>query len=178
MSHQPFEAWLFDEPSLDGAEAEALRQHLAECGACRSLAEAWDELGGLLRSPGLAAPTAGFAGRWRARLAFDRERRRRRQAWWALGLTAGGGLGLTVALGIQIAALLRSPAMLALRFAQSFSAFLAQLFLLREAIASLAEDLPPLLTSGWVLAFLGILALLGGVWAFSIYRYAFQGVRK
>jgi len=178
MSHQPFESWLFEEQALEESEGEALRQHLFECEACRSLSEAWDDLGGLLRASGLAAPTVGFSGRWRARLAQDRERRRRRQAWWVLGLTAGSGLAASLALALQAAALLRSPALLAVRFVEGVSAFAADVFLLREAIASVAESLPSFLTSSWPLVSLGVLVLLGGVWAFSIYRYAFQGVRR
>ncbi len=178
MSHQPFESWLFEERSLDEGEGEALRLHLAECGACRSLAEAWGELGGVLRSTSLAAPAAGFSGRWRAGLAAERERRRRRQAWWALGLTAGSGLAASIALGLQTATLLRSPAMLALRIVEEISSLAARVFLVREAIVSFAASLPPALSSLWLVVPLGILALMAVMWALAIYRYAFQGVRK
>jgi hypothetical protein len=54
----------------------------------------------------------------------------------------------------------------------------AQLFLIREAIVSLAAGLPAFFSSSWPLVGLGGLAMLGALWAFSIYRFAVQGVRK
>jgi anti-sigma factor RsiW len=178
MSHQPYEGWLFGDSPLDEGQAEALRQHLTECAACRSLAEAWDELGAVLRSPELAAPAAGFTERWASRLEQEGERRRRGQAWWALALTAGSGVAASIGLVIHVLDLLHSPALLALRVVEWLSAFAAEAFVLREAIISLAARLPSLVTSSWLFISLGVVALLAAAWAFSIYRYAFQGVRK
>lgn len=178
MSHQPFETWLFEEEALEESEAEALREHLAGCAACRSLGEAWGEMGGLLQSSALAVPAPGFAGRWRIRLAEDRQRRSRRQAWAVFGATAIAGVAATVGLVFEGLALLDSPAILALRIVEGISMVAAQLFLIREAIVSLAAGLPAFFSSSWPLVGLGGLAMLGALWAFSIYRFAVQGVRK
>ncbi len=178
MSHQPFETWLFEEDALEESEARALREHLVECAACRSLGEAWEEMGGLLGSSPIAAPAPGFADRWRGRLAEDRDRLRRRQAWAVLGFTAAAGVAAAAGMVIEVLSLLDSPARLALRIFEAISVFAAQLFVIREAILGVAERLPSFFASSWPLVSLAALALLGGLWAVSIYRYAIQGARK
>lgn len=178
MSHQPFETWLFEEDALEESEALALRQHLAECAACRSLGEAWEEMGGLLRSSAVAAPATGFAARWRGRLAADSERRRRRQAWAVLGSTAAAGVAATAGMAFEVLTLLDSPARLALQIFEAISVFAARVFVIREAILAVAEGLPSFFASSWPLVSLAGLILLGALWAASIYRYAIQGARK
>jgi predicted anti-sigma-YlaC factor YlaD len=178
MSHQPFETWLFEDEALQESEAEALREHLAVCPSCRALSESWGEVSGLFHSSALEAPEPGFAARWQARLAGDAERARRRQAFAVLGVTAGSGLVLSAALVLEVLSLLRSPARVAIWIAENVSAIAAQLFLLREALTDLAADLPAVLTTAWPFAGLAIVALLGALWAFSLYRYAYQGVRR
>jgi predicted anti-sigma-YlaC factor YlaD len=178
MSHQPFESWLFEDEALEESDAEALRAHLAICQACRSLSEAWGEMEGLLRSSALDMPAPGFAGRWQGRLAAETVRRQRRQALASLGLTAGTGLVISAALAVQVFSLMQSPARVAVWIAENVSAFAAQLFLLREALADLAGGVPVFLASAWPFAGLAVLALMGALWLLSIYRYAFQGVRR
>jgi predicted anti-sigma-YlaC factor YlaD len=178
MSHQPFETWLFEEEALEEREALALRQHLAECAACRSLGEAWEEMSGLLGSSAVAAPAPGFADRWRGRLVEDRERRHRLQAWAVLGFTAAAGVAAAAGMAIEALTLLDSPARLALRIFEAISVFAAQVFVIREAILGVAERLPSFFASSWPLVSLAALAVLGALWAVSIYRYAIQGARK
>jgi hypothetical protein len=178
MSHQPFETWLFEEDALEESEALALRQHLAECAVCRSLGAAWEEIGGLLGSPAIAAPAPGFADRWRGRLAVESERRRRRQAWAVLSATAAAGVAATAGMAFEVLALLDSPARLALQIFEAISVFAARAFVIREAILAVAERLPSYFASYWPLVSVAVLFLLGALWAASIYRYAIQGARK
>jgi anti-sigma factor RsiW len=178
MSHQPFESWLFEDEALEESDAEALRAHLDTCPACRSLSEAWGEMEGLLRSSALEVPAPGFADRWQRRLTAQAARQQRRQALAVLGLTSGTGLVISAALAVQVIGLLQSPARLAVWVAENVGAIAAQLFLLREAFADLAGRVPAFLTSAWPFAGLAALAFAAALWLLSVYRYAFQGVRR
>ena len=175
MNHQPYEDWLLVNPArseeaLSAEQSAALGEHLAECEACRQLADALGAMESQLQMAPMLAPEPGFAGRWQARLEAERARVHRRQS---LGLLTMSASGAVLLIGVILATswpLVKSPGMLALialyqasRLAMlvaSSQHFLAGFF--RSAGFSL-----PWMT--WVLV-VGVVCQLGVLWIVS-YRF-------
>lgn len=86
MNHQPFETWLLKEQSLNPEEQRALQTHMRECSHCTALAE----VNLALKSVKMAAPSAGFAQRFTARLETQRMAERRNRIIGITILVLGG----------------------------------------------------------------------------------------
>jgi anti-sigma factor RsiW len=102
MNHKPFQAAM--QAVLDGdlpaGERQALEAHLLTCLACQAEWVALSEVHRLFKLEPLAAPRAGFSGRFQARLAQRRSRPRLIGGAVALGLGAVGLAALVVPLGL------------------------------------------------------------------------------
>jgi hypothetical protein len=117
MNHQPFEDWLFgdrdrSENPLNPQEKAALQEHLENCAACRSLAEAWQTAESHLRSAETVAPQPGFTLRWHKRFEADRQRLQRRQSLAMLGFSIAAMVTLIGSLAILSWPVLQSPSLL------------------------------------------------------------------
>jgi len=77
MNHRPFEDWMLEDQGLTPEQKHDLQSHLRTCGQCAALAEVSLALG----SARAAAPTPGFADRFRVRLAAQRQAQRKRNFW-------------------------------------------------------------------------------------------------
>jgi anti-sigma factor RsiW len=170
MNHQIYQDWLFalEDEALDEQQTSTLQAHLQECIECRRLAQAWQNVEGLLRKSPLVGPQAGFAGRVQARVQADRQRAYRRQTILTLGFY-GVGAVLLSALIIYLAwPWLRSPAMLG--WAWLYRAFVAYSFFgavgdfLSTMLRAAARVVP---LAGWVLL-VGLVSELGVLWVVSL----------
>jgi anti-sigma factor RsiW len=178
MTHRPYHESM--QAVLDGdlalADRRALEAHLATCASCQADWAALNSVHRLFKAAPLAAPRAGFNGRFQARLA---QRRRQPQALWgalALGLGAVGASALVVPLGLGLVfstvRVAQQPAtsLALLASVSAVAAFLATfLDALFIAVGALAGVLlpNPLLWAGAVLA-LGLTA----VWLYVMRRLA------
>lgn len=157
MNHQSFENWLLSDGPLPSEQAQALREHLRECEACRLLKEGWSGTRQLFKTTPLAAPQPGFTARWQERLAEQRRRAYRRQSLSVLGFTAGVALTLLVVLGVQAFYVLRSPGQLLLIWLYRLTSLVAYADAAGDFLTSF---LSPLLSfvpaAAWVFIFGGI----------------------
>ncbi len=175
MKHQPFESWLFDAGSLTPDEGAALRQHLAACGECRALAEAWQAIEAGMLAGETAAPEPGFVSRWQLRLAQVRAKRKRRQTWAVLAATASGALVLAPILGLRLWSLISAPTEAALDWLgrlQAISVSLEALWGFLTIIGRSLQNVPALWWVGLLLAGLWV----SGLWAGLLYRFAFKTI--
>jgi len=178
MSHQPFEDWILDDEALSGEEQQALDAHRAVCASCTRLGTARTAVDRGLRQAGMVAPSAGFTARFSQRLAEQRVRDGRRQAWgtFALAAAAAGVVAIPLALRLSqdwmslgdwvVQMLIRLyDAWVGLRVARGF---------IQVAWNSLPDALPPAWILGIVAACLGI----GVVWIATLYRFAYRRVTE
>jgi len=77
MNHRPFEDWMLDNQDLTPENKRDLQSHLRTCTQCASLAE----VNLALASARVVAPAAGFADRFKVRLAAQRHAQRKRNFW-------------------------------------------------------------------------------------------------
>src|SRR5262245_38578280 len=90
-------------PELEGDEVEALRTHLADCDACRSLAQDERAADDALSRAVKAVPVPdGLRDRLLARLSAERD------AWWRRVLLRSAGVAAAVFLAVWGAMLWRS----------------------------------------------------------------------
>jgi hypothetical protein len=164
MNHQPFETWLLSEEILPPEQAQALQEHLLACEACQCLDRSWSEVRQLFQKTGPAAPAPGFASRWQARLAKERQKQQRRQAWWMLGITGSITFLLMLLLGAHALDFFQSPEQLLMfvvyRLASLYYLWQASFDTLPEVLRPFIGVLPLAL---WIGA-LGSVSVLGVLW--------------
>lgn len=104
MVHQPYYTWMH--ALLDGALAiparAELETHLAGCLACQARWASLNAVDRLFKAAPLAAPRAGFAGRFKARQAQRRSRPRLLWGAVALGTGAVGVSGVVAVFGLAL----------------------------------------------------------------------------
>lgn len=178
MSHPSFERWIFEGPPLAPEQAAALAEHLAECAACRALHAGWVQAAGLLRDDaGLLPPAPGFGARWIARHRAGEARAHHRQVSIALGLLACGALAGLAVLAVVFAAWLGSPADLlgaAMRRALEIWMGWELVWGLGGALLRSLPAPAPYAAAGGACV---LLAAVGGLWGWIVYRYSPQPVR-
>jgi anti-sigma factor RsiW len=168
MNHQPFRSWLLSEEPLPPDQAQALRQHLQECEACRQLDFSWAQIHGLFRRVPEAAPASGFTERWHQRLVAHRLAAQRRQAWIAMAATAGTGLLLLLILAIQVVQVLRAPAQLLLVWIARLTSLLNVLLDIQQVALKVLDSGPIIPITAGVFAF-GFVCFLCVAWV-AAYR--------
>lgn len=104
MVHKPYQAWMQDllDGSLAGPARVQLEAHLASCQDCLTRWNALSAVDRLFKAAPLAAPRAGFSGRYKARAAQRRSRPRLVWGAVALGLGAVGATGVVVPVGVAL----------------------------------------------------------------------------
>jgi predicted anti-sigma-YlaC factor YlaD len=181
MSHSPYDEWLFSDDPRSATELAELRQHLASCARCRLLQAAWGEARRDLESSPQAAPRPGFAGRWEARLAQERQRRAHRQS---IGLLAI--LGTCLAGAIVGYAWMGSPALLRLPgLGNLVSAAVRGLantttlyYIGRQILSSLTGPIMPVAMVGGGGILTAAAAGLIGAWLLVIYQLNWSQAQK
>jgi predicted anti-sigma-YlaC factor YlaD len=174
MSHQPFEAWIFQDEELSPEERKTLQAHLDECLWCRDLQSSWEGARSALGHPEMMAPEPGFEVRWRRLRHEERRRAEKRQISWALGVTILAAAMLAVPLALQVYAMLGAPAAVGGTVIRDILEIDLTLKLAGGLVrALLGEATSRLAPAGW--AGLGI-ALFGftTAWMLSLYRFVFQ----
>lgn len=172
MKHLPYETWLLSEEMLSPEQARALEAHLQSCARCRELTGAWSAVRQLFANDGPARPAAGFARRWRERLASERiqERRlrERRQSLRFLGLSAGVAALLLLMMAIQLLATVETPTQLLIGWLSQVTSFLSFANAVQEVsftlLAVLLGAVPPL----WLATMGAALGLLCLLWIVSL----------
>lgn len=181
MVHQPYQAWMQDllDGALAGPARVQLEAHLAGCQQCQARWNALSAVDRLFKAAPMAAPRAGFSGRFKARVAQRRSKPRLVWGAVALGLGAVGVSAVVVPLGAALIwSLLRTAQQPATVLALSASAaatasfintvfealFIAGRALLEAAVAN------PLAWAGAALAL-----ALTAVWLVALRKLAPQG---
>jgi anti-sigma factor RsiW len=168
MNHSPYIDWLYeDAQDLSSTQAGDLRHHLQECDDCRQRAAALRQVESVLNMQTMAAPAAGFAQRWQARLQAERERAHRFQTRLVLCLSLSA---LVTTLGML--ALLAWPYLSSLEaalwvFAYQFVWLVALLAGIGEFASSFLQAMAGVIPAfGWLFA-IGMVFELGVLWVVS-----------
>lgn len=182
LNHKPYTEWM--QLALDGdlrpEQRDQLHGHLAECQAC---AAAWEGLARLDRLFGqapLAAPRAGFVGRFNARL---QQRRSQPRVMWgalALGFGAVGAAALVLPVGLSalwsLAQLVGQPAASAALWnsasatSEVMLALGGALWVTARALGELALVTP----LAWMLAVGALIITI--IWIYFMRRLSLQGL--
>ncbi len=162
MNHQPFENWLLSEDSLPEDEARALRDHLADCGQCSELEEAWLDVARLFADIPDVEPAPGFVNRWQAALESDKAvlkaMRQRWQSWILLVLIANGAALALLLMGVQFFHTYDSVTDWALSWVYKAATTMVLANGFQNAFATLFRTIPQLIPAGW---WIGIAITLG-----------------
>ncbi len=168
MDHRHFEEILLNDEPLAREENQALQAHLRTCQQCAALAQANRALHNVV----MAAPAAGFASRFQARLVAQRKAQRRRYLFGGLILLMGAlGLGIWFILPILPAAIF-SPSTLLTAWANTLASILSLLQAVAEAggvILRVAVGFVP--GEAWAF-FLTLFSLLTFAWMLSYQKVA------
>ncbi len=81
MSHQPFEKWIFEDPTLNEEQKQSLEAHLQSCKACSDLAESWQNVEQSFQAAEAPQPQPGFTQRFQGRLSIFKQQRQQRRMW-------------------------------------------------------------------------------------------------
>jgi anti-sigma factor RsiW len=184
MAHNPYYAWMQDllDGALPGPARVQLEAHLSGCQHCQARWNALSAVDRLFEAAPMAAPRAGFSGRFKARVAQRRSRPRLVWGAVALGLGAVGVSAVVVPVGLAfIWSLLRAaqqPAtLLALSTSAASTASFANTVLDALVIAGRA-----LLEAGlanplaWTAAAMAL--ALTGVWLVLLRKLAPEGITR
>ena len=170
MDHQHFEEYLLNDTPVPREEKVAFEAHLKVCASCAALAEVNRSLNHVV----MAAPAAGFATRFQARLAAQRKAEKRRYIIGGLILFfAGLGFGLWLALPILSAAIF-SPTTLIASWAQtlvSIVSMIQAIFRVGDVILRVAAGFIP--GEAWALMF-GLFGFLSLGWMISFQKTALR----
>lgn len=167
MKHQPFEEWLLNEEPITSEQKRELDLHLRSCEYCNALAAT----GSLLRSAKMAAPAAGFATRFQARLAEHKIADRRRKLW-GTGWFILGGLSLLLWFaGPSIWTFASSPESWIARFVEWGIFLITTLQALTQAGEVFLHVAPGFLPPfAWMIIVSGF-AGISLLWSISIWRF-------
>ena len=178
MNHKPYHDSM--QAVLDGditlADRRALEAHLATCPSCTATWTSLSSVHRLFKAAPLAAPRAGFNGRFKARLA---QRRSRPRAVWgalALGLSAVAASAVVVPLGLgailSTVRVAQQPAT-SLALLASVAAVAVFLTTFVDALLIAANALAAVLLPNPLCWAAAVLALaLAGVWLYVMRRIA------
>jgi hypothetical protein len=166
MNHQPFESWLLDDKPVTSRQKLELDAHLRICSYCNALAET----GQALRSVKKVSPAAGFAVRFQARLARQREVERRRRLWGAILFTFGGLVMLLWIAAPYLASFFAAPATWITALIGWGVFIFTTLQALEQAGRVLFEVIPGFLSPFAWMVLSSALAGIGLLWSVSIWR--------
>lgn len=172
MNHHTYEDWLFahydrDEEALAPQQAEALREHLGSCEACRLLAHSWEAMEAQLRAEPMLGPEVGFASRWHARLEADRLRTHQRQTMTALVFSSAGVVLLLGILLFLVWPSMRSPNVFLWAGLYRLFTLYAYADAARDFISTLFQTAAGVVPLTWLVIFVGLLSELGVLWIVS-----------
>lgn len=166
MDHRYFEEILLNDEPFAREENAALQAHLRVCPTCAALAQA----NLALHTVVMAAPAAGFASRFQARLVAQRKAQRKRYLFGGLILLFSAiGVGIWLALPILSVALF-SPTTLLVSWANTLAStvsFFQALFETGDVILRVAVGFIP--AEAWVFS-LSLFSLLSIVLMISVQK--------
>lgn len=172
MNHHIYEDWLFDhyentEEPLTVQQADELRSHLQSCESCRSLSEAWREVGALLHDAPVRGPRLGFSARWKARLEYERRRSYQRQTVTVLALGTTGAVALIGLLVVLALPWMQASNVLLWTLVYRLFALYAYANAVQDLVTSALQSTVGLIPLTWWVVFMGLLSQLGVLWIVS-----------
>jgi len=174
MNHQPFETWLLSDEPLEPQDALSLAEHLTTCGHCQQLQLAWSGVMDLFERAPDVEPVPGFANRWHARLAAEKQvdlaMRQRWQSWIVLILVGNAAAMTLVLLGAGLFSSYDSPAEFLIAWIYRLTSTLMAVNWVQNVIGTLARTLPGAIPVSWWVIGVGFLAISSMLWIFSISR--------
>ncbi|MFP3855295.1 MAG: hypothetical protein ACLFWD_13485 [Anaerolineales bacterium] len=176
MAHQRYrDIALSDAPMK--AEQRELKDHLEACPECQLWYMALRRVDSRLFAAATVSAPAGFASRFKAKLAAAKAARQQRQAWLVLALSLAGSL-LSMATLAYVT--LTNVDYILAQLLKGFLTLASQLAIIGEItsafVSLLPSPAPDLLGASMLLALAGtalaLFAGLGGLWAAAVYRFA------
>jgi hypothetical protein len=173
MKHKPFDSWILNDPPINKAEQQELKEHLKICPQCNRLKTAWNESQILIKSARVYSPKPGFSQNWQTMLLKRREIERTRQVRRTLFL-------LILLMGLaSLFYMLKNN--LLITWIVSAISMIASLFInITKASAGMGEVLSetPALLYGLGFFSLGIIAAIVATFAFILWNLLKKGNQK
>ncbi len=166
MDHQHFEEYLLNDTPIPREEKAAFDAHLKVCVSCAALAEVNRSLNHVV----MAAPAAGFATRFQARLEAQRKVQKRRHLFGLFILLFSGiAVGVWYALPF-IPTFFLSPADLLTAWAQTLSSTISLIETLVNATNVIGRVAAGFVSPRFFTLALGTLSLLIFGWMISLQK--------
>ncbi len=176
MKPQQYERWIFESEDLSPEQRAQLEDQLDRDPDQRRLAAAWEAVESELMAAPMAAPPAGFAARWRQRLAARKLRTAQRVDWLTLGLLLGAALLTLILLGAGALGPITTPAELGKAWTSDLVGLRRSADAVFGVAGAMLGSLPPLFQVSLGLTLLLTAGWISVVWLASIYRYAYQEI--
>lgn len=163
MNHQPFRGWLFSEDELTVEQAQALRDHLDGCEACRQVESSWKEVEAVMDRSTQLMPAPGFVGRWQIRLVEHQQHQQRMRGWYLIGATSLVVISLFVLVVLQLQSLLTAPDTFLAAIFDRLMQVLSIFFTIRNMVGSIPLPSPIYSLLGMVFL-VGIISFMSVLW--------------
>ncbi|KAA3647906.1 MAG: hypothetical protein DWQ07_02660 [Chloroflexi bacterium] len=135
------------------------------------LQAAWEQVVADIQLAGMAAPAPGFSDRFRVRVAEQRAREERRQAWWFLGINLFLASLVLLVLGLRIVPTLPAPSALLVSWVGTFTQIITWFEVLISVGGSLLKTLPGLVPPSWWASILAASIGLAILWIATLRQY-------
>jgi hypothetical protein len=173
MNHQPYKNWLLSEETLTPEQTRSLQAHLSTCQTCRQVQSSWMDVQRLFETAPQVAPADGFAGRWKVRLAAEKRKKQRRNAWIFFGVTASIALLLLALLCMQALQAFQSPAQLYLFWIYRLASVMTVVETV-EGIFLLALQVVPQVSLVQLVFFTGFASLVSVLWFVAFQKLTYS----
>ena len=173
MNHQPYKNWLLSEETLTPEQTQSLQAHLSTCETCRQVQSSWGDVQRLFVSSPQIGPAEGFAQRWKTRLAAEKIKKQRRNAWIFFGVTASTALLLLTMLCLQTVMAFQSPAQFYLFWISRVASVLT-LVETMEGILLFAIQVVPQVSFVQIFFFTGFVSLVSVLWFVAFQKLSYS----
>jgi hypothetical protein len=173
MNHQPYKNWLLSEETLTPEQTKSLQAHLSTCQTCRQVQSSWIDVQRLFENAAQVAPADGFAQRWKIRLAAEKRKKQRHNAWIFFGVTASIALVLLAVLCLQTLLAFQSPAQFYLFWIYRVSSVMT----LAETVESILSIVMQVITQVSILQivlFTGFVSLVSVLWFVAFQKLTYS----
>lgn len=177
MKRPAYEQWIFRREDLTEQESEQLSDQLQRDPSLQQLARVWEDLETRLQSQRMVEPPAGFMARWAVRFERERAVSRDRQAYIVLAIALLSSLVFFTGFLLLLMGSY-SPADLTVLLFESVVTIQERLNRAAGLLRLVPGGVPIAIP---VIAGLSLLFALGPVtllWLYSLYQFAFQGIRN
>jgi hypothetical protein len=137
----------------------------------KMLEMAWGEVENTFRGAGMIAPLPGFTNRWMERLAVERVKEERRQAWALVLTNLVIAVGFLILIGIQYLPSVSNGGGLVALWVEIVSRGVVLIKMAVGLVSTLLRTLPGLVPTSWWISGTALMGLVVVIWVSMVRRH-------